>query len=191
MLNMRDVYLMLEWSCHGLVWLGLIFLYFAGLALRRSLCVITLNQSFGLYYDATVQPVNCLNWRVVALFMALLFDLILVGLTKVVFKRKRPAGDNPDDMRYTVSVDSYSFPSGHSTRAAMLHWLLPYLFFGSEEARSRAFIQIGIWALAVCTSRFAMSRHHLTDVLLGYLIGMGEFFILIHLNWGSLAPFVG
>ncbi|KAJ6655440.1 hypothetical protein lerEdw1_005140 [Lerista edwardsae] len=50
--------------------------------------------------------------------LALVLDVVLVAAVKGLVKRRRPA-HNKMDMFATVSVDKYSFPSGHATRAAM------------------------------------------------------------------------
>ncbi|KAK9403795.1 phospholipid phosphatase 6 [Crotalus adamanteus] len=52
------------------------------------------------------------------LLFALILDLVLVAAVKGLVKRRRPVY-NKMDMFATVSVDKYSFPSGHATRAAM------------------------------------------------------------------------
>jgi len=100
------------------------------------------------------------------LFLALMFDLAVVGTLKVTVRRKRPIY-NEKDMFATVSVDNYSFPSGHSTRAAMVAGLFA-VFLTSEFWR----FLIGCWALCVSASRVILGRHHVSDVLCGFLIGI-------------------
>ena len=100
------------------------------------------------------------------LFLALMFDLAVVGALKVAVRRKRPIY-NAEDMFATVSVDNYSFPSGHSTRAAMVAALFA-VFLASEFSR----LLIGCWALCVSASRVILGRHHVSDVLSGVVIGL-------------------
>ena len=100
------------------------------------------------------------------LFLALMLDLAVVGGLKVAVRRKRPVY-NEEDMFATVSVDNYSFPSGHSTRAAMVAALVA-VFLTSEFWR----LLIGCWALCVSTSRVILGRHHVSDVFCGILIGL-------------------
>lgn len=50
-------------------------------------------------------------------------DVIIVLVLKIMFRRHRPS-NNHMDMFLTVSVDQYSFPSGHATRAVMLASLI-------------------------------------------------------------------
>lgn len=100
------------------------------------------------------------------LLLALMLDLAVVGTLKVAVRRKRPVY-NEKDMFATVSVDNYSFPSGHSTRAAMVAGL--FSAFLSDGCWR---ILIGLWALCVSASRVILGRHHLSDVLCGVLIGL-------------------
>eukprot|EP01147_Barroeca_monosierra_P008137 gene8137-10120_t len=79
------------------------------------------------------------------LLFALLFDVVIVGTIKAVVRRRRPAY-NKDDMYGTVSVDNFSFPSGHSTRAATLALLLPRLY------------SMHTWPLMVWSIFMAISR---------------------------------
>ena len=100
------------------------------------------------------------------LLLALILDLAVVGALKVAVRRKRPVY-NEEDMFATVSVDNYSFPSGHSTRAAMVAGLFAsFLSYGIWR------ILIGCWALCVSASRVILGRHHVSDVLCGVLIGL-------------------
>ncbi|KAK6038859.1 PAP2 family protein [Cooperia oncophora] len=68
-------------------------------------------------------------------------------------------------------ADKFSFPSGHTSRAAMLATLwfvLLSAFF--PKYRFAAMLM----ALVVATSRVAMGRHYLSDALGGLLIGWLE-----------------
>lgn len=100
------------------------------------------------------------------LLLALMLDLAVVGALKVAVRRKRPVY-NEKDMFATVSVDNYSFPSGHSTRAAMVAGLFS-AFLSDGFWR----ILIGFWALCVSSSRVILGRHHVSDVLCGVAIGL-------------------
>ncbi|VDL83947.1 unnamed protein product [Nippostrongylus brasiliensis] len=55
-----------------------------------------------------------------SILKSLLVDLCIVGVTKMVVLRPRP-GYNIDDQTLEMpGIDAYSFPSGHTSRAAML-----------------------------------------------------------------------
>ncbi|XP_078348403.1 polyisoprenoid diphosphate/phosphate phosphohydrolase PLPP6-like [Oculina patagonica] len=100
------------------------------------------------------------------LLSALMLDLAVVGACKVAVRRKRPVY-NEMDMFATVSVDNYSFPSGHSTRAAMVAGL-----FAAFLSNGICRILIGCWALCVSASRVILGRHHVSDVFCGVVIGL-------------------
>ena len=53
------------------------------------------------------------------LLLGFILDLILVGTTKGLFRRPRPVYNKEGDFVLVVSVDKFSFPSGHSSRQAL------------------------------------------------------------------------
>jgi len=137
---------MLEISCHGVPWL--------------FFCMI------GLYtFDKPELFAN--------LLVALLLDIIVVAVTKAFTRRRRPA-NNVDDMFMTGSVDKFSFPSGHATRAV----LIAVFFFKLYPLSFILGIQIVGWSLAVAVSRVLLCRHHILDVVGGIVIGLAEAFVI-------------
>lgn len=137
----RTLMLILELSGHGVPWI-------AG-------TIISI-----LVFSDSKQEFAC------NLFLSLILDLAVVGNLKVFVRRKRPTY-NEEDMIATVSPDKYSFPSGHSTRAAMV----ASLFSVFLTTRFWTFL-IGCWAVCVSSSRVILGRHHVSDVLCGVLIGL-------------------
>ncbi|XP_042231854.1 phospholipid phosphatase 6-like [Homarus americanus] len=143
----------LEYSCHGIPWLigtpTFIFL-FSNLAFRQLL---------------------------VNILLALFLDIVVVSVVKAITRRRRPPGNKKDEMFATISVDKFSFPSGHATRAVMLSVLLPLKY--------DLFLPIAIlmmaWSGAVCASRLLLERHHLLDVIGGIVIGVLEAFFMSHI----------
>ncbi|MBN3295657.1 polyisoprenoid diphosphate/phosphate phosphohydrolase PLPP6 [Amia ocellicauda] len=100
------------------------------------------------------------------LLFALLLDVVLVGVVKAVVRRRRPS-HNRMDMFATFSVDRYSFPSGHATRAAMCaRFLLAHLVLAAPLR-----VLVLLWAVLVGLSRVMLGRHNVTDVAFGF--GMG------------------
>lgn len=137
----RSLMILLEISGHGVPWIvGTVFSV--------------------IFFSDVTQEFAC------NLLLALIFDLVVVGGLKVMVRRKRPVY-NEGDMFATVSVDNYSFPSGHSTRAAMVAGLFAMFI---ENGLWR--ILIGCWALCVSMSRIILGRHHVSDVFCGVLIGL-------------------
>lgn len=115
---------------------------------------------------------------------------IVVGITwnplfKNIVLRRRPYFDNPGikclkpvdssaDI-YDISAQGYSFPSGHSTNAAILYGSLPVY------KRNRWLTVIGIvLPLLVGVSRVLLGVHYPTDVLVGWVMGAA---IVLLLAW--------
>ncbi|GMR33983.1 hypothetical protein PMAYCL1PPCAC_04178, partial [Pristionchus mayeri] len=105
-----------------------------------------------------------LQYGLLVLNIGLLADLAAVGAIKICVQRERPA-ENVDDQVFEAPIaDQYSFPSGHTSRAAMLGMLLSYFF--------RPLTPIGItFPLLVAYSRVAMARHYVSDVIGGLTLG--------------------
>ncbi|VDL88886.1 unnamed protein product [Schistocephalus solidus] len=181
----RSIGLALEWSCHGLPWFIFSIIWLLGLFMSNFM-----PPPSPQFYDPyiTPQPRNLHSWRAVCLFCALLFDVLVVGVLKFLVKRPRPENHQSSDMLLTVSIDDWSFPSGHSSRAAMLQWLLVWLFF---DLSGYTRVLIHVWTVAVCTSRLLMRRHHLGDVIFGYCLGLFEYWLISRVEWAYWFGFLG
>lgn len=151
--TLRPVMKALELSCHGIPWI--------------VICLYALYQATG----------EVLEEVFFNLLLGLFIDLIIVGLLKVVFRRKRPLY-NKDDMFATISVDNFSFPSGHATRAYMVTWFILYHVKFAFPIR----VLVLIWCHCVGVSRVILGRHHISDVAVGFLVGYWEF-LLIEKYW--------
>ncbi|XP_019752656.1 polyisoprenoid diphosphate/phosphate phosphohydrolase PLPP6 [Hippocampus comes] len=107
------------------------------------------------------------------LLMGLLLDLVLVAVVKATVRRRRPA-HNRMDMFATFSVDRYSFPSGHATRAAMCaRFLLAHLVLAAPLR-----VLVLLWAATVGLSRVMLGRHNVTDVAFGFWMGYCQYNLL-------------
>ncbi|NP_001315268.1 polyisoprenoid diphosphate/phosphate phosphohydrolase PLPP6 isoform 2 [Danio rerio] len=110
---------------------------------------------------------------------ALVLDVVLVGVLKAVVRRRRPA-HNRMDMFATFSMDSYSFPSGHATRAAMCaRFLLTHLVLAAPLR-----VLVLLWATIVGFSRVLLGRHNVTDVAFGFFMGYWQY-NLVEMLWLS------
>ncbi|KAK3888304.1 hypothetical protein Pcinc_007632 [Petrolisthes cinctipes] len=136
----------LEYSCHGIPW----FLF---------------TGAF-IFYVASPSLLQLL----VNIFIALVLDVVVVAVVKAVSRRRRPQGNNTKDMFPTISVDKFSFPSGHATRAVLLTSIL-CLQYNLWLPMS---VLVSAWGGAVCVSRVLLRRHHLLDVLGGVVFGVLE-----------------
>lgn len=133
----------LEYSCHGIPWL-----------------IGTATFIF-LLQDSSIRQL------LVNIFIALILDIVVVAVVKAITRRRRPLANKDEEMFAAMMVDKYSFPSGHSTRAVMLSFLLPMqydLFLPFSMA-------LVAWGGAVCVSRVLLHRHHILDVAGGVAIG--------------------
>lgn len=109
----------------------------------------------------------------------LLLDLVLVATVKAVVRRRRPA-HNRMDMFATFSVDSYSFPSGHATRAAFCgRFLLAHLVLAAPLR-----VLVLLWTGVVGLSRVLLGRHNVTDVAFGFWMGYCQY-NLVEMLWLS------
>ncbi len=113
-------------------------------------------------------------------FSVLILDLVVVVLVKAVVQRKRPDHNNMD-MFATVSVDKFSFPSGHTTRAASVVCFFLAFFVTSPLWR----FLIITWAVSVSISRIMLGRHHVLDVVGGVIIGVLQYIMFLQYLWIS------
>jgi undecaprenyl-diphosphatase len=100
--------------------------------------------------------------RAVILALGIIFTAVIVLATKILVRRKRPAGDWGSIYR---STDPHSFPSGHAARAFMLAVLA--ITIGPLWLA----IILAFWAPLVSLARVAMGLHYFSDVLAGMLFG--------------------
>lgn len=103
--------------------------------------------------------------------------LILGSVLKLLFGRERPMSEYAANLR----VDTYSFPSGHSSGSMIAYGLLAYLAM-------RLLPQPYGWiAAAVCgaiiilvgISRIYLGAHFPSDVLAGWILGFAALLIII------------
>ncbi|XP_004714612.2 phospholipid phosphatase 6, partial [Echinops telfairi] len=147
--SVRPLMMLLEVSGHGIPWLlGTLY------CLARS--------------DSWAGREVLMN-----LLFTLLLDLLLVAVIKGLVRRRRPA-HNQMDMFFTLSVDRYSFPSGHATRAALVsRFILNHLVLAIPLR-----VLAVLWALVVGLSRVLLGRHNVTDVAFGFLLGYLQYSIV-------------
>jgi len=151
----RILFLLVEWSAHGIPWL--------------------LISGFGTLYSLNKkQPIRT-QWGWAVLLFGIVIDLAAVGLIKITFRRARPPY-NADDQIYEAPIaDKFSFPSGHSSRAAMLTIL--GLYFFDDQYKS----QLILFPFFLGFTRIAMGRHYLFDVLAGLILGVIEGWVALQL----------
>lgn len=109
--------------------------------------------------------------RALTLFLAILVTAAVVLALKFTIRRRRPEGEWGQIYRKT---DPHSFPSGHAARGLMLGVLalgLGPTWFG---------LLLAIWGPLVGLARVAMGVHYVSDVLAGWLVGLGMGLAILH-----------
>lgn len=120
--------------------------------------------ALSLYFTPVRRP------YLIQFLVGLLVDLLFVGLVKSIFRRSRPLY-NPD-MKPAVSVDHFSFPSGHASRVFFVASFVSLL----DDFSRNCWLVLGVWTWAVLTScsRVLLGRHFVSDVLAGACLGVLE-----------------
>lgn len=129
------------------------------------------------------------------LILCSLLDLLFIALLKFLVRRSRPSYANHSQYNAVVSVDNFSFPSGHSSRVCFVasvfslsrNSLLADLsrprvailvrrWFARDDALAVDLLLAAAWAWAVITviSRVALGRHYVIDVFFGACFGVLE-----------------
>ncbi|KAL3743231.1 hypothetical protein ACJRO7_018524 [Eucalyptus globulus] len=165
---------------------------------RPAFLLLELSADFRLFFPVALSlylsPIPSLRPLLAPLILGLLLDLALVGLVKLLFRRPRPAYNK--DMSVAVSVDHYSFPSGHASRVCFVAALVCLSAEAMEgavaESRSGGFVDrwiaeggerklvelvvlvASVWAAATAGSRVLLGRHYVCDVLAGACLGVIE-----------------
>ncbi|KAL6181980.1 hypothetical protein ACLB2K_043403 [Fragaria x ananassa] len=144
-------------------------------------------------------PIQLLRPFLSPLLLGLILDLALIGLIKFIVRRARPVYNK--NMTVAVSVDHFSFPSGHASRvcfvaalfylsAAALTDALVYFrstspaierWIGAEvKAVSVLVSVVWAWAAATSISRILLGRHFVFDVFAGACLGVLEGVVAFH-----------
>uniref|UniRef100_A0A0R3RYG1 AcidPPc domain-containing protein n=1 Tax=Elaeophora elaphi TaxID=1147741 RepID=A0A0R3RYG1_9BILA len=179
--NLRFIFLCMEWSLHGGLWLvfsSFVFLvslkYNFSVNTRYKLAVLICGECFNILDNIsagllkpTTPSYNCLSS---ANFQGLCVDLVIVGIIKGIVRRSRPPFNIKDQLYEAPLVDKFSFPSGHSSRGAMLSVLC--LTFCSLPHFITPVVKLFPFILGA--SRICIGRHYISDVMMGLLLGYAE-----------------
>ncbi|XP_028318112.1 inactive phospholipid phosphatase 7 [Gouania willdenowi] len=109
----------------------------------------------------------------VNLLLALILDVMTVAGVQRLIKRKGPWEMTPGFFDY-IAMDVYSFPAAHASRAAMVSkFLLSHLVLAVPLR-----ILLTLWAFLVGLSRVLLGKHHLTDMVCGFALGLLHFSLM-------------
>ena len=136
--------------------------------LLRSLAVF-FAHSADSWFDgialALVWWLGDADWKrwVLQMLVAMVIMMILTGILKLSFRRRRPEGTWGGIYRNT---DPHSFPSGHAARSALFAVLISA--WGPAWLAPIAIL----WAPLVALARVALGVHYLSDVIVGAGFGV-------------------
>lgn len=105
-----------------------------------------------------------------ALFVTSMGSALSVACLKVYFARARP-----EDPIALMTLDSFSFPSGHAAAAIVLYGFLIYLAIGVGHVSAIRRIVAGTLVLLIAligVSRLYLGVHYASDVIAGYFVGL-------------------
>ncbi len=93
------------------------------------------------------------------LLLAALVTAVIVAILKGIFRRQRPKA------KRAFATDKYSFPSGHAARATAVAVTLAFHI----PILTPIWL---IWAILVALARVALSRHFMSDIIGGVIVGL-------------------
>jgi undecaprenyl-diphosphatase len=111
-----------------------------------------------------------LDYWLLALVASVPGGMAVNVLMKLAFTRARPQFDHP-----LVTLDTFSFPSGHASGATLFYGFLACLLVRHVAHHGKRALIVAAAALmvtAVCFSRIYLGAHYLTDVLAGVAEGL-------------------
>ena len=116
--------------------------------------------------------VNRHRYSVLLLWVGIAGSGPLIYLLKRAFNRERP---EVFQWRAHYTVDSASFPSGHSLGSLVAYVLLAYLIIRLQASRPLRYLTLAVTILVVVTiglTRIYLGVHYPSDVLAGYSLGL-------------------
>ena len=118
--------------------------------------------------------------------LIIIYSSYITGLFKMIYKEKRPYWYS--DILDIVCNKGYGNPSGHSLSSTTLYLSLSHIinnYFSCLKNRKILkiiiFIIFSILILLIMISRFILSAHSLNQILYGFSLGIGLYFLFIHI----------
>jgi undecaprenyl-diphosphatase len=107
---------------------------------------------------------------------AILGNSLLNAILKAAFQRSRPAFPDP----FLVETN-WSFPSGHAMGAMVIYGMLTYLLILQFKQNISKIIVLFMVALILLIgfSRLYLGVHYFSDVMAGYIVGLGWLSVVI------------
>jgi len=126
------------------------------------------------------------SWRHFFFFFILSVGSVVLNLVlKLLVQRARPGDEASfiEVFNYSFELQSYSFPSGHTARAAVLFLFLIYLALYSMKGVAFKIISTIIYIaliVSVALSRVMLDAHYATDVLGAVVFAIAWFFLCLY-----------
>lgn len=106
--------------------------------------------------------------RNISLILLLIMCSLYVVITKNIFQRPRP------DILQLITIDGFSFPSGHSTFSITIYGYLIYLISQLSKLRYKNIfiLLLVLLILSIGLSRIYLGVHYFSDVFAGFISGL-------------------
>ena len=117
------------------------------------------------------------GWKILPLVFIYLTQLGIVELIKFLFKTPRPNYLKKHDNIFGFDTTSSSFPSGHTSNA----FTMAFLISGFYQTSPIVSIILYLTACAVAVSRIYLGKHYLVDIIGGIVIGLSVSYITWHI----------
>ena len=119
---------------------------------------------------------------------ALIYSIYFTNFLKIIYRNGRPYWES--EILDVVCNSGYGNPSGHSVTSTTYYLTLPHIvtnfdFFRKtitgQILRIVIFILFGCLGVLVMISRIMLGAHSINQVIFGFSIGLGIYFILIYI----------
>ncbi len=103
---------------------------------------------------------------------------LLNQILKYLFVRERP------DLLQLIEISGYSFPSGHSMNSTIFYGFFIYIILRNMKHWGKYAIAgaLGLLVFLIGISRIYLGVHYASDVLAGFLTGLGWLILFIRLT---------
>ena len=119
---------------------------------------------------------------------ALIYSIYFTNLLKIIYRNGRPYWES--EILDVVCNSGYGNPSGHSVTSTTYYLTLPHIVTNFDYFRKTTigkilriviFILFCILGALVMISRIMLGAHSINQVIFGFTIGLGIYFILIYI----------
>ncbi|CAL0312917.1 unnamed protein product [Lupinus luteus] len=179
---------------------------------RPLLRLLELIADFRFFFPVTLSlflatpPSSSLRSHLLLpLLLCSILDLLFIALIKSIVRRSRPPYAKHDEYNAVVSVDNFSFPSGHSSRVSFIASifylsrtfivdavsdlnhprvaLLIHRWIRGDEVLAVTLLisVVWFWALSTLISRVVLGRHYVLDVFVGGCLGYLEALLTLYI----------